>query len=76
MSDHAELAAPGADVEGGEVEVVVQHAATPRLVKTKQQMCERGLARAGPADDRDGFAGVDVHAHVVDDERPAGGVAE
>ena len=65
-----------AQLEPGEVVAVEQDAAGGRRVQPQQQLGERRLARARPADDRDDLAGADRQRRVDHHRREVAAVAK
>ena len=53
-------------VDAANVDAVQQDLAALNVVEAQQQRDERGLARAGVADDRDGLPGLDAERDIAE----------
>src|SRR5579872_1138205 len=65
LSDDADVAAQRIEPQVAHVVAVEQHAASLRIVKTRQQLHDRRLARAAWADERDQLSRPRMERHAV-----------
>ena len=70
LHDDADLLAQRVELDVADVVAVDQHLAAVDVVEARDQVGDRGLARAGRADQGDGLAGLGAEADVLED-RPA-----
>ena len=75
LQHHAEAAAQLGEVHLLDVHAIDADRAFLHVVEAQQQRDDRGLARAGVADDGDGFAGLDGEGDIAQNPVGLGGRA-
>lgn len=75
LGDQADRGAQGVQGEFADVVAADEDGSVGHVVEARQEQGDRGLARAGGADDREGLAGADLEAEPVEN-RPLVVVAE
>ena len=64
LHDHADAAAQFLQVVIAHIDIIDQDGAESRVIEPDDQVDQRGLARAGQADDADGLAGLSDQADI------------